>query len=126
MTTQRKSILVIHPSAQAPADMRRLLGEMGHVAVTVTQRCAALKVLGAVRFDIIFTGLSGSMEGEACSFIEQVRTLAPGAAVVGIEAHGPVAANEGWRARCDAMVAEPLSASKVQWVLNFELRYFGS
>lgn len=126
MPTQRKTILVVHPSAQTPSEIRRLLGGMGHIAVTVAQWGAALKVLGTVRFDVVFTGLTGSAEGEARSFIEQVRMLAPGAAVVGIEPHGTSAANEPWQARCDATVAEPLSPSKLQWVLDYDLRYFGS
>ena len=60
MSTQRKSILVIHPSAHDPAGIRRLLAGLGHTAVTVAQQAAALNLLGTVRFDVIFTGLPGS------------------------------------------------------------------
>lgn len=126
MPTQRKSILVIHPSAQDPAAIRRLLADMGHTAVTVSQERAALNVLGTVRFDVIFTGLSGSGADAARRFIGKLRSAAPGSAVVGINAGGPGAANEAWHAECDALIAEPLSPRRVQWVLDFELRYFGN
>ncbi|MGX4640423.1 hypothetical protein [Massilia sp. SYSU DXS3249] len=126
MPTQRKSILVIHPSAQDPVGIRRLLADMGHVAVTVPQAQAALKVLGTMRFDVIMTNLSGTEAGAARDFIGQLRMLAPGSAVVGINRNGAGAANESWHADCDALVAEPLSPSRVQWVLDFDLRYFGS
>ncbi|MFC4929824.1 ANTAR domain-containing protein [Massilia sp. GCM10023247] len=126
MATQRKSILVIHPSAKDPAGIRRLLADMGHTAVTVSQEKAALKLLGTVRFDVIFTGLSGSEEGAARRFIGALRSVAPGSAVVGINPGGVGAANEAWHAECDALIAEPLSPRRVQWVLDFELRYFGS
>jgi len=126
MPTQRKSILVIHPSAQDPAGIRRLLADMGHTAVTVSQERAALNLLGTVRFDVIFTGLSGSGADAARRFIGKLRSVAPGSALVGITAGGPGAANEAWHAECDALIAEPLSPRRVQWVLDFELRYFGS
>ncbi|QNB00809.1 hypothetical protein [Massilia sp. Se16.2.3] len=125
MATQRKTILVIHSSDHTPADIRSLLGSMGHIAVTVTRQ-AALKLLGTVRFDVIFTAMSGSAEGEASGYVQKLRALAPGAAIVGIEPPGAPAANEAWQAQCDATVAEPLSTSKIQWVLDFDLRYFGS
>ena len=99
---------------------------MGHTAVTVSQQRAALSLLGSVRFDIIFTGLSGSEDDAARRFIGQLRSVAPGSAVVGINAGGVGAANEAWHAACDATIAEPWSPSRVQWVLDFELRYFGS
>ena len=126
MPTQRKSILVIHPSAQDPVGIRRLLAQMGHVAITVPQAQAALKVLGTMRFDVIMTNLSGCEAGAARDFIGQLRTLAPGSAVVGINRNLKGAANESWHADCDALVCEPLSSSRVQWVLDFDLRYFGS
>jgi AmiR/NasT family two-component response regulator len=126
MATQRKSILVIHPSAKDPAGLRRLLADMGHTAVTVSQEKAALRLLGTVRFDVIFTGLSGREEGAARQFIGALRSAAPGSALVGINAGGVGAANEAWHAECDALIAEPLSPRRVQWVLDFELRYFGS
>lgn len=126
MATQRKSILVIHPAAKDPAGIRRLLADMGHTAVTVSQERVALKLLDTVRFDVIFTGLSGSEEAAARQFIGALRSAAPGSAVVGINAGGVCAANEAWHAECDALIAEPLSPRRVQWVLDFELRYFGS
>lgn len=126
MPTQRKSILVIHPSAKDPASIRRLLADMGHTAVTVSQERAALNLLGTVRFDVIFTGLSGAEEGAARRFIGALRSAAPGSAVVGIKGGGVGAANEPWHADCDAVIAEPFSHRRVQWVLDFELRYFGS
>lgn len=126
MPTQRKTILVIHPSAKDKAEIRRLLADMGHTAVTVAQERAALNLLRTVRFDVIFTGLCGSEDGAARHFIRQLRTVAPGSALVGINAGGAGAANEAWHADCDATIAEPLSPSRVQWVLDFELRYFGS
>ena len=125
MPIQRKTILVIHPSAQDPEGIRRLLAGMGHTAVTVAQERAALNLLGAVRFDVIFTGLSSSGDGPARQFIRQLRSVAPGSALVGINEGGAGAANEAWHADCDATIAEPWSPSRVQWVLDFELRYFG-
>ena len=99
---------------------------MGHTAVTVSQQRAALSLLGTVRFDVIFTGLSGSEDGAARHFIGQLRTAAPGSAVVGISEGGAGAANEQWHAACDATIVEPLSPARVQWALDFDLRYFGS
>ena len=99
---------------------------MGHTAVTVAQEKAALKLLGAVRFDVIFTGLSGCGDSAARQFIDRLRQLAPGSAVVGINEGGTGAASEPWHAACDATIAEPFSASRVRWVLDFDLRYFGS
>lgn len=103
-----------------------MLADMGHTAVTVAQHKAALSLLGTVRFDVILTGLSGTDDGAARHFVRQLRTVAPGSALVGINAGGAGAANEPWHADCDATVAEPLSSSRLQWVLDFELRYFGS
>ena len=97
---------------------------MGHTAVTVSQQRAALSLLGSVRFDVIFAGLSGSGEDAARRFIGELRTVAPGSAVVGINKAG--AANEAWHAACDATIAEPWSPARVEWVLDFHLRYFGS
>lgn len=99
---------------------------MGHTAVTVSQERAALNLLGTVRFDVIFTALSGGEEDAARQFIGRLRTVAPGSAVVGINEGGTGAANEAWHAVCDATIAAPLSPSRVQWVLDFDLRYFGS
>jgi hypothetical protein len=45
---------------------------------------------------------------------------------VGIREAGADAANEAWMDECDATIRAPLSASRVQWALDFELRYFGS
>ena len=98
---------------------------MGHTAVTVAQEKAALNLLGTVRFDVIFTDSSWSGEGAARQFIRQLRSAAPGSAVVGINPGGAGAANHPWHADCDAIIAEPWSPSRVQWVLDFELRYFG-
>lgn len=126
MPSQRKSILVIHPSAEDAAAIRRLLANMGHAAVTVAQQKAALKLLGSVRFDVIFTGIAADTDGDARQFIGQLRQLAPGSAVVGINAGGTGGANAPWHSACDAVIAEPLTASRVQWVLDFQLRYFGS
>lgn len=99
---------------------------MGHTAVTVSQQGSALSLLGSVRFDVIFAGLSGSEEEDARRFIGQLRTAAPGSAVVGINGGGAGAACEAWHAACDATIAEPWSPSRVEWVLDFHLRYFGS
>ena len=126
MPAQRKTILVIHPTAKDPAETRRLLAGMGHTAVTVSQERAALNLLGSVRFDVILTGLSGCEESAARQFIAQLRSVAPGSAVVGINESGANAANEAWHGACDATIAAPLSPSRVEWVLDFQLRYFGS
>lgn len=126
MSPPRKSILVIHPAAEDPVAIRRMLAGMGHTAVTVAQQQAALNLLGTVRFDVIVTGVFGGSEGTARQFIRELRQRAPGSAVVGINEGGPGAANEPWHAACDAVVAAPLSASRMQWVLDFDLRYFGS
>lgn len=126
MGTQRKTILVIHPSARDPAEVRRLLGNLGHVAVTAGGRRAALKALGTVRFDVILTSLGGVQPGSGHSFVQELRSAAPGSAVVGIIEHGPDAANDAWRGECDATILAPLSPARVQWALDFELRYFGS
>ena len=99
---------------------------MGHTAVTVSQEKAALNLLGSVRFDVILAGLSGSEESAARHFIGQLRSVAPGSAVVGINESGAKAANEPWHDACDATIAAPLSPSRVEWVLDFQLRYFGS
>jgi AmiR/NasT family two-component response regulator len=126
MSSRRRTILVIHPYAKDPAGIRRLLAEMGHTAVTVSQQGAALSLLRNVRFDVIFAGLSGSEEDDARRFIGQLRTAAPGSAVVGINEGEAGAINEAWHAACDATIAEPWSPSRVEWVLEFHLRYFGS
>lgn len=126
MSSQRKSILVIHPAAEDAAAIRRLLANMGHTAVTVARQTAALKLLGSVRFDVIFTAISAGGDSDARQFIGQLRQHAPGSAVVGIHAGGAQGANTSWHGACDAIIAEPLTASRVQWVLDFQLRYFGS
>ena len=126
MATQRKTILVIHPSAHDPADIRRLLGAMGHIAVTAAGRRAALKALGTVRFDVILTSIGAIQPGGERSFVQELRAVAPGSAVVGFNEQAPDAANEAWMCECDATIRAPLSSSKVQWALDFELRYFGS
>jgi DNA-binding NtrC family response regulator len=126
MPGTRKTILVIHPSAPDPAAIRHLLGSMGHIAVTADGPRAALKVLGTVRFDVILTSVGGPQAGSAKSFLQELRAVAPGSAVVGIHGHGLDAANEAWMGECDAIVQAPLSSSRLQWTLDFELRYFGS
>lgn len=126
MASPRKTILVIHPSAADPADIRRLLGSMGHIAVTAGGQRAALKALGTVRFDVILTSVGGMRQGSDRSFVQELRSIAPGSAVVGFHERSPGAANEVWMSECDAMIRSPLSSSKLQWALDFELRYFGS
>jgi hypothetical protein len=126
MPAQRKTILVIHPPASDPAETRRLLGSMGHIAVTAAGQRAALKALRTVRFDIIFTSFGAMLPGSASSFVQELRLVAPGSALVGIGEPGVDAANEAWMGECDATIQAPLSASRVQWALDFELRYFGS
>jgi len=126
MTSHRKTILVIHPAAGDPAGIRRLLGTLGHIAVTAEGARAALKALGAVRFDVIFTSIGRAGCGGERNFVQELRSVAPGSAVVGINEHGPGAANEAWMGECDATIQAPLSPSRVQWTLDFELRYFGT
>ena len=126
MPAQRKTILVIHPPASDPAETRRLLGNMGYIAVTASGQRAALKALAAVRFDFIFTSFGAAPPGSARSFVQELRLAAPASAVVGIREPGVEAANEAWMGECDATIQAPLSASRVQWALDFELRYFGS
>lgn len=126
MSSPRKTILVIHPSASDPAAIRRLLGSMGHIAVTAEGPRAALKALGTMRFDVIFTSIGGAQSGSGQSFVQDLRLVAPGSAVVGIHGQGLDAANEAWMGECDATIQAPLSSSRVQWTLDFELRYFGS
>ncbi|MGJ9419943.1 hypothetical protein ACHAC9_19655 [Massilia sp. CMS3.1] len=46
--------------------------------------------------------------------------------MVGIIEHGHDCANEAWMGECDATIRAPLSPSRVEWTLDFELRYFGS
>ena len=124
MATQRKTILVVHPDD--PAGVRRLLGTMGHVAVSAGGRKAALKALGTVRFDVVLTSVGGAQPGSLLSFVQELRLVAPGTAVVGFRQHGPDAANEAWMKECDATIRAPLSPSRVQWALDFELRYSGN
>ena len=84
MPAQRKTILVIHPPASDPAETRRLLGNMGYIAVTAAGQRAALKALAAVRFDFIFTSFGAAPPGSARSFVQELRLVAPGSAVVGL------------------------------------------
>jgi len=126
MSNQRKTILVIDPSAPDPAAMRRLLGGLGYIAVNADGPRAALKALGTMRFDVIFTSIGQAQAGSSQSFVQDLRALAPGSAVVGIDAQEHQAANEAWLGECDATIRTPLSPSRVQWTLEFELRYFGS
>ena len=125
MASQRKTILVIHPSTRDPADIRLLLANTGHTAVTVAGRRAAIKALGTVRFDVILTSVGGAQPGSDRSFVQELRSVAPGSAVVGFE-RGLDAANEAWMGECDATIQAPLSSARVQWALDFDLRYFGS
>jgi len=132
MSSHRKTILVIHPanytadqaSAHDAAAIRRLLGDLGYIAVSADGPRAARKALGTVRFDLIFTSI-GHAEGGG-SFVQDLRALAPGSAVVGIGEQDRSAVNEAWLGECDATVRAPLSPSRVRWALDFELRYFGS
>jgi AmiR/NasT family two-component response regulator len=134
MSSHRKTILVIHPpgrdskraSAEDPAAIRRLLGKLGHIAVSADGPRAALKALGTVRFDVIFTSIGRAEDSGSRSFVQDLRALAPGSAVVGIAEEERTAANEAWLGECDATVCAPLSPSRVRWALDFELRYFGS
>lgn len=150
MSSRRKTILVIHPthhdSHHAPAHaaghasahdvahdvahdaagIRRLLGNLGYIAVSADGARAALKALGTVRFDVILTSIGRAEDSGSGSFVQDLRALAPGSAVIGIDEHGGDAANEAWLGECDATVRTPLSPSRVQWALDFELRYFGS
>jgi hypothetical protein len=142
MSRQRKTILVIHPPgrnahhatvhdpahepAGDPAAIRSMLGALGHIAVSADGPRAALKALGAVRFDVIFTSIGRAEGSSSGSFVQDLRALAPGSAVIGIDEPGRTAANEVWLGECDATVRAPLSPSRVQWALDFELRYFGS
>jgi CheY-like chemotaxis protein len=126
MASPRKTILVIHPSAPDPAAIRRLLVSMGYIAVTAEGPRAALKTLGTMRFDVILTSIGGPQPGSGHSFVQDLRSVAPGSAVVGIHGPGLDAANEPWMDECDATIQAPLSASRLQWTLDFELRYFGS
>jgi PleD family two-component response regulator len=126
MTTGRKTILLIHPASRDQAEVRRMLGTMGHIAVSAAGQRAALKALGTVRFDVIFTSIGAMPPGSEHSFVQELRLLAPGSAVVGIREAGRDAANEAWMGECDATIQAPLSSSRVQWALDFELRYFGS
>lgn len=125
MATSRKTILVIDPSARDPAEVRRLIGNLGHVAVTAAGQRAALKALGTVRFDVILTSVGAAQSGSERSFVQELRSAAPGSAVVGIVEHGQGCANEAWMGECDATIRAPLSPARVQWALDFELRYFG-
>ena len=148
MSSRRKTILVIHPahhdSHHAPvhaaghapahdvahdvahdaAGIRRLLVNLGYIAVSADGPRAALKALGTVRFDVIFTSIGRAEGSSSGSFVQDLRALAPGSAVIGIDDRA--AANEAWLGECDATVRTPLSPSRVQWALDFELRYFGS
>lgn len=126
MTRHRKTILVIHPAARDPAGIRRLLGTLGHIAVTAEGARAGLKALGTVRFDVIFTSIGRVLCGSERSFVQELRAVAPGSAIVGIVEQDAGAANEAWMGECDATIQAPLSPSRVQWTLDFELRYFGS
>jgi CheY-like chemotaxis protein len=126
MPSPRKTILVIHPSAPGPATIRHLLGSMGHIAVAVEDPRAALKALATMRFDVILTSIGGAQSGSEQSFVQDLRALAPGSAVVGIQGRGLDAATEAWMGECDATIQAPLSSSRLQWTLEFELRYFGS
>ena len=146
MSSRRKTILVVHPAhhdshhasahaaGHAPAHdvahdaaaIRRLLARLGYIAVSADGARAALKALGTVRFDVILTSIGRAEGSGSGSFVQDLRALAPGSAVIGIDEHGGDAANEGWLGECDATVRTPLSPSRVQWALDFELRYFGS
>jgi DNA-binding NtrC family response regulator len=126
MPSFRKTILVIHPAAPDPGAIRRLLATMGHIAVTAEGPRAALKALGTMRFDVIFTSIGDAQSGSKQSFVQDLRSVAPGSAVVGIHGPGLHAANEAWMGECDATIQAPLSSWRVQWTLDFELRYFGS
>jgi CheY-like chemotaxis protein len=126
METQRKTILVIDPSEKDPAAVRRLLGETGHIGVTVAQESIALRILRTVRFDVIFARLSGIGGAAAAAFIEQLRRAAPGSALVAIRGEEEGAARAPWQGQCDATIAAPLSLSRLRWLLDFDLRYFGS
>lgn len=126
MSSHRKTILVLYPAAPDAASVRRLLGELGHIAVTADAPPAALKALGTVRFDIILTSIGAARSGKQFSFVHELRAAAPGSAVIGIREAGGEAANDAWLDECDATIRAPLSPSRMQWVLDFELRYFGS
>ena len=126
MSSHRKTILVLYPGAPDAADVRRLLGQLGHIAVTADGPHAALRALGNVHFDVILTSIGAARPGSKPSFVQEVRAAAPGSAVVGIREQGGEAADEAWLNECDAAVTAPLSVSRMQWVLDFELRYFGS
>lgn len=126
MSSHRKTILVLYPAAPDAAGLRRLLGKLGHIAVTADGPRAALKALGTVRFDAILTSIGAARACKQCSFVQELRAAAPGSAVIGIRETGGEAANVAWLNECDATVPAPLSPSRVQWVLDFELRYFGS
>jgi DNA-binding NtrC family response regulator len=126
MPSPRKTILVIHPSVPDPAAIRHLLGSMGHIAVTAAGPRAALKALATMRFDVIFTSIGGAQSGSEQSFVQDLRAAAPGSAVVGIHGRGLDTATEAWMGECDATIQAPLSSSRLQWTLEFELRYFGS
>lgn len=130
MPKHRKTILVIHPACPDPAAIRRLLAGMGHIAVSADGPRAALKALGTVRFDVIFTSIGQAQAAGGQSFVQDLRALAPGSAVVGMDEQPREAANDpasaAWLGECDATIRLPLSSSRVQWTLDFELRYFGS
>lgn len=126
MSNHRKTILVLYPAAPDAAALRDMLGKLGHVAVTADGPRAALKALGPVRFDVILTSIGAACSGGTSSLVQEMRAAAPGSAVVGIRGQGGEAASKAWLGECDAAVPAPLSSSRVQWVLDFELRYFGS
>ncbi|THC44566.1 hypothetical protein [Massilia sp. Mn16-1_5] len=126
MPNHRKTILVLYPTASDAASLRRLFGKLGHIAVTADGPRATLKALDTVRFDIILTSIGAARAGKQFSFVQELRVAAPGSAVIGIREAGGEAVNEAWLGECDASVPAPLSPSRMQWVLDFELRYFGS
>lgn len=126
MSRQRKTILVVDPSSPDPAAVRRLLAGLGYIAINADGPHAALRALGTMRFDIVVTSTGQAQAEGGQSFVQDVRALAPGTAVVGLAGQGGAAANDAWLGECDATIRLPLSPSRVQWALEFELRYFGS
>lgn len=120
----RKTILVFLTSGADSTHTCRVLSDAGHIFVPVHEKFSVLKALTAVHFDVLLTDLCIT-DVDSSSYFCDVRKLAPWIAIVCFVKP----ANESLGTKdiflCDATVQTPLSLSRLSWIFDFKLRYFG-
>ena len=120
----RKTILVLLASESGSVHTCRILRDAGHICVTATGEPAGLEALATVHFDVLLTDHCMN-NADSNHYFCEVRKISPWIAIVGIVEPGDDISSMNKTLDCDATVQVPLSLTRLAWVFDFKLRYFG-